>query len=115
MANASAVGTAGTYYLFAKNNTAGCYSNASVAFTLSLVSVGQATLTAASTPTYTIGDIAIALNASTSTPTYSLRWYAASTGGVALAAPVLPSTATAGITNYYVEQYDASSSFCTSL
>jgi gliding motility-associated-like protein len=108
------VGTAGTYYLYAKNNSAGCYSNASVAFTLSLVSVGQATLTAASTPTYTIGDIAIALNASTSTPTYSLRWYAASTGGVALAAPVLPSTATAGITNYYVEQYDASSSFCTS-
>ena len=114
VANPAAVGTAGTYYLFAKNNTAGCFSTASVPFTLSIVSVTQATLTGASTPTYTIGDIAVGLNASTSNPTYSLRWYTASTGGVALTAPVLPSTATAGITNYYVEQYDANASFCTS-
>ena len=114
VANAASVGTAGTYYLFAKNNSGGCYSTASVAFTLSIVTVGQATLTGASSPTYTIGDIPVALNASTSNPTYTLRWYTALTGGVALAAPVLPSTATAGVTNYYVEQYDASASFCTS-
>jgi len=114
VANAAAVGTAGTYYLFAKNNSGGCYSTASVAFTLSIVSITQATLTGASSPTYTIGDIAVGLNASTSNPTYSLRWYTSSTGGVALTAPVIPSTATAGINNYYVEQYDASASFCTS-
>jgi hypothetical protein len=114
VANAAAVGTAGTYYLFAKNNSGGCYSTASVAFTLSIVSITQATLTGASSPTYTIGDIAVGLNASTSNPTYSLRWYTSSTGGVALTAPVIPSTVTAGITNYYVEQYDASASFCTS-
>jgi hypothetical protein len=114
VADPTKVGTAGTYYLFAKNNTAGCFSNASVAFTLSIENVGQAILTGASTPTYTIGDIAVGLNASTSNPTYSLRWYTASTGGVALTSPVLPSTATAGITNYYVEQYDGNASFCTS-
>jgi hypothetical protein len=114
VANPTAVGTAGTYYLFAKNTSGGCYSEASVAFTLSVETVGQATLTAASTPTYIIGDISVALNASTTKPTYTLRWYNTLSGGIALAAPVLPSTATAGVTNYYVEQYDETLSFCTS-
>ncbi len=112
--NPSAVSTAGTYYLYAKNATAGCYSPASLAFTLTVTSVAQPTLTAASAPTYTVGDFAVPLNASTTVPAYSIRWYANATGGVALASPVIPSTAVAGVTTYYVDQYDANSSFCSS-
>ena len=114
VANSSAVSTAGTYYLFAKNATAGCYSAASVGFTLSVTSVATANLTSASNPTYLLNDFATALNAATTNPTFALRWYAAATGGVALTNPVLPSTTSAGITNYYVEQYDPSS-YCASL
>jgi gliding motility-associated-like protein len=114
VANPAAVATAGTYYLFAKNNSAACYSTPSVGFILSIQSVGSVSLTSASTPTYTVGDITVALNASTANPTYSLRWYSSLTGGVALTSPVLPSSLYAGTTNYYVEQYDGNESFCTS-
>ena len=114
VANPSAVNTAGTYYLFAKNSSAGCYSTASVGFTLTITSVTTASLTSASSPIYLINDFSSALNAATTNPTYTLRWYAAATGGVALSTPLVPSTSVAGITNYYVEQYDPAS-FCASL
>jgi gliding motility-associated-like protein len=111
--NPNAVSTAGTYYLYAKNNSAGCYSTASVAFTLTVNSVANATLTSASNQTYLVGDFATALTAATTNPTYVLRWYASATGGVVLTSPVLSSTSMAGITNYYVEQYNPVS-YCAS-
>ena len=47
VATPSAVATAGTYYLSAKNSSAGCYSSASVAFTLNVTTVANATLNSA--------------------------------------------------------------------
>ena len=45
VANPANVNAAGAYYLFAKNNTAGCYSSASVAFNLTVTTVAALTIT----------------------------------------------------------------------
>jgi len=56
--------------------------------------------------TYCVRDVATPLTATLTTTGVSLKWYAAATGGTALAAAPTPSTSLAGVKNYWVSQVD---------
>jgi gliding motility-associated-like protein len=106
------VTTEGTYYLYAKSST-GCYSLASLGLVVTNTTLVQA-ITTASNQIYNLNATANDLTAGLTNPSYELRWYDALTSGSLLSAPVTPITTTAGVTNYYVEQYDPLGTGCMS-
>jgi hypothetical protein len=55
---------------------------------------------------YCVGATATALTATAATG-HTLNWYTVATGGTASTTAPVPSTATAGITTYYVSQVNA--------
>jgi hypothetical protein len=56
--------------------------------------------------TYCVREVATPLTATLTTTGVSLKWYAAATGGTALATAPTPSTSLAGVKNYWVSQVD---------
>ena len=107
--------TAGTYtyYLFAKDNTTGCYSASGASFTLTINAVIPSVNITGSNQTYFVGDVANALSASASTG-MTLQWWGQLVGGSTLSSPVIPATNSVGVTNYYVNQIDNNGSGCQS-
>ncbi|MCE6988598.1 T9SS type A sorting domain-containing protein [Dyadobacter sp. CY323] len=57
---------------------------------------------------YFLGQTPTALTATATNNTHTLKWYTVATGGTATTAAPTPSTAAAGVTNYYVSQTNAS-------
>lgn len=100
LAAAQNITTSGTYYI--KSTLGSCSVIKPVV--VSIVngsSVPQPTVT--SPVRYCVGSIPTALTA-TGASGATLNWYSAATGGTPLAGPPTPSTATNGITTYYVSQ-----------
>jgi len=103
--------TAGTYtyYLFTKNNTTGCYSSSGASFTLTINAIVPTVNITGSNQSYYVDDVANALSATASSG-MTLQWWGQLVGGNTLTAPVTPSTSSTGVTNYYVNQIDNTTS-----
>jgi hypothetical protein len=95
--------TAGTtnYYVSQTNATTGCEGPR--ALIAVVVNALPAAPTVTTPVTYCVGATASALTATGT----GLLWYTAATGGTGSSSAPIPSTATAGITNYYVSQTNA--------
>lgn len=95
----AAAGTT-THYV-SQTSAAGCESpRSSVAVTVNALPAAPVVTASVA---YCTGAAATALSATGT----SLKWYTAATGGTALSAAPVPSTATAGTTTYYVSQTNA--------
>ncbi len=112
VSNKTNITSIGNYYLFAKSSS-GCFSFASNALQVVNNSLSVANIST-SNKTYNLNATAVELAASVTNPTYVLRWYDAQTAGNLLAGNIIPSTASVGVTNYYVEQYDPNGTGCIS-
>ena len=94
-----------TSYYVSFTSSNGCESARSI-INASIVNLPSSPVVVNATISYCQNAIASPLVA-TALPNHTLRWYTVASGGVASLIPIIPNTANAGTTNYYVSQVNS--------